>query len=131
MSVSGLLGAVLVPEYAVGPSDYQAARALLGQSAAVAQVEAVRLTRFVAGILLAAACVATAWYAVINARYDPPRTLMWRYIGLSTAVGAVFAALMMTETIRAASGWSDVVTALRRLSQIYFVIYLSIEMREL
>jgi len=131
MSATGLLDLVLVDGFAVSPYAQQASLALLGRSAVVTQVNPIRLTRFVAGVLLAATCIATAWYALMNARNDSPRLLMWRYIGLSTAVGAVFAALIVTEAIYTASGWSDVVTAFRRLSQLFFVIFLSLAMREL
>ena len=87
------------------------------------------VTRFVAGVLVLAACLGTTWYAWVTASGEPHDTLVWRYVALSTAVGGAFAALLLVETVSPAIGTT--VVALRLLAQLFFAIFLALSLREL
>lgn len=87
------------------------------------------VTRFVAAVLVLAACFGTTWYALVTARHEPHNTLVWRYVALSTAVGGVFSALLLVETI--APGVGTVVVAFRLLAQLFFAVFLALSLREL
>jgi len=89
----------------------------------------VGVTRFVALVLVLAACLGTARYALVTARHEPHDTLVWRYVALSTAVGGVFSALLLAETTRPAVG--TVLVAFRLLSQLFFAVFLALSLREL
>lgn len=87
------------------------------------------VTRFVAAVLVLAACLGTTRYALVTARHEPHDTLVWRYVALSTAVGGVFSALLLVETI--APGVGTVVVAFRLLAQLFFAVFLALSLREL
>lgn len=87
------------------------------------------VTRFVATVLVFAACLGTTRYALVNARQAPHDTLVWRYVALSTAVGGVFAALLLVETVTPDVG--TVVRAFRLLAQLFFAVFLALSLREL
>jgi len=87
------------------------------------------VTRFVAAVLVLAACLGTTWYALVTARHEPHDTLVWRYVALSTAVGGVFSALLLVETIF--PGVGTVVVAFRLLAQLFFAVFLALSLREL
>ena len=87
------------------------------------------VTRFVAAVLVLAACLGTTWYALVTARHEPHDTLVWRYVALSTAVGGVFSALLLIETISPGVGTG--VVAFRLLAQLFFAVFLALSLREL
>lgn len=87
------------------------------------------VTRFVAAVLVLGACLGTTRYALVNARQEPHDTLVWRYVALSTAVGGVFAALLVVETVVPDDG--TVVLAFRLLTQLFFAVFLALSLREL
>lgn len=87
------------------------------------------VTRFVAAVLVLTACLGTARYALVTARHEPHDTLVWRYVALSTTVGAVFAGLLLVETVTPTVG--TVVVAFRLLAQLFFVAFLALSLREL
>lgn len=87
------------------------------------------VTRFVAAVLVVAACLGTTWYALVNARQAPLDTLVWRYVALSAAVGCVFAGLLIIETVLTTVG--TLVQAFRLLTQLFFAIFLALSLREL
>lgn len=87
------------------------------------------VTRFVAAVLVAAACLGTTWYALVTARQEPLDTLVWRYVALSAAVGSVFACLLIIETVSAAVG--PLAQAFRLLAQLFFAVFLALSLREL
>ena len=87
------------------------------------------VTRFVAAVLVMAACLGTTRYALVNARRAPLDTLVWRYVALSTAVGSAFAGLLLVETVIADVG--TLVQAFRLLAQLFFAVFLALSLREL
>lgn len=87
------------------------------------------VTRFVAAVLVLGACLGTTRYALANARHETHDTLVWRYVALSTAVGSVYAALLLAELVVLDAG--TVVRAFRLLTQLFFVVFLALSLREL
>lgn len=87
------------------------------------------VTRFVAAVLVLVACLGTMWYALANARHETHDTLVWRYVALSTTVGSVYAALLIVELVVLDAG--TVVRAFKLLSQLFFVVFLALSLREL
>lgn len=90
------------------------------------------LTWFVAHVLLAVACLGTAVYSRANERYSQYDPLMWRYLALSALVGAVYATIAIVEPIVASFAIGEItIGAVRRLTQMFFIIFLALAMREL
>lgn len=87
------------------------------------------VTRFVAAVLVLAACLGATWYALVSARQAPLDTLVWRYVALSAAVGSVFAGLLIIETVTTTVG--TLVQAFRLLAQLFFAVFLALSLREL
>lgn len=92
------------------------------------------LTWFVAHALLIFACLGAALYARANERYSRYDPLLWRYIALSCFVGAAYAAVAIVETAGVAvvvGIAAEPVGAVRRLAQLFFIMFLALAMREL
>lgn len=92
------------------------------------------VTWFVAHALLVFACLGTAVYARANEQHSRYNPLMWRYIVLSCLVGAVFGVVAIAESAGVATllGVSDtILSATRRLIQLFFIMFLALSMREL
>lgn len=92
------------------------------------------LTRFVAYTLLFVASFGVSYYAAANARHSPFSVLLWRYVSLATAVGSLFAAVAVAETIGFVGllGFGEpIATAFRQLFQLFFIVFLALSMREL
>lgn len=92
------------------------------------------VTWFVAHTLLVVACLGTAVYARANEQYSRYNPLMWRYIALSCLVGAVFGLIAIGESADIATFLGvthAVVSAFRRLVQLFFIMLLALSMREL
>lgn len=85
--------------------------------------------RFVAAVLVLGACLGTTWYALVTARHEPHDSLLWRYVALSTAVGGVFSALPLVETV--SRSVATIVVAFRLLAQLFFTVFLALSLREL
>ncbi|OYR86342.1 hypothetical protein DJ72_02630 [Halorubrum distributum] len=117
-------GALLEPSSVVSLRD-----SIPAVVAAAPATSGTGVTRFVAAVLVLAACLGTTWYALVTARHEPHDTLVWRYVALSTAVGGVFSALLLVETIF--PGVGTVVVAFRLLAQLFFAVFLALSLREL
>ncbi|OYR89361.1 hypothetical protein DJ71_04255, partial [Halorubrum sp. E3] len=116
-------GALLEPSSVVSLRD-----SIPAVVAAAPATSGTGVTRFVAAVLVLAACLGTTWYALVTARHEPHDTLVWRYVALSTAVGGVFSALLLVETIF--PGVGTVVVAFRLLAQLFFAVFLALSLRE-
>ncbi len=92
------------------------------------------LTRFVAHVLLVAACTGVSIYTVLNIRARTVQSSMWRYLFLSGVVGVGYGLLAIVETVAAGGAIASnpvTVGAFRRVSQLFFIVFLALAMREL
>lgn len=92
------------------------------------------LTWFVAHSLLAFCCIGTTYYAranIYHTTYDP---LLWRYVVVATSIGTVYAivAISQSANVAAITGIDIIIIeAIRRLTQLFFIVLLALSMREL
>lgn len=94
-------------------------------------LESESLTRFVAFVLLALACVTTAHYAVRNDRQGTLVAEIWRYVLLAMAAGFGYATVGAAEVLGVGGVEFATLTALRRVFQLFCIVLLSLAMREL
>jgi len=97
-------------------------------------VGTVIVTRITAYLLLFVASISLSYYTLQNANRRTLNSQMWDYVILAGIVGALYAITATAETIAA----SEVVAAnaafiggIRRLCQLFFIIFLALAMREL
>lgn len=92
------------------------------------------VTRITAYLLLFVASISLSYYTLQNATQRTLNSEMWDYVILAGIVGALYAVTATAETI-AASGTlpadAAFIGGLRRLCQLFFIIFLALAMREL
>ena len=93
------------------------------------------VTRLTAYLLLFVASVSLTYYTLQNSRRRTIRSEMWGYVILAGIAGALYAVTGTAEVIAAAEVVGDVdigfVGSIRRLCQLFFIIFLALAMREL
>lgn len=89
------------------------------------------LTRFLAYVVLFVACGITAVYAVSNDRRGTLSVGIWRYVVVAMGAGMVYAVAGSYELLGSASASSATVTGTRQVFQLFFIVLLSLSMREL
>lgn len=89
------------------------------------------LTRFLALVVLFVACGITTFYAALNDRRGTLSIEIWRYVVLAMGAGMGYALLGGYELLGPSAVSGDTIAGLRRLFQLFFVILLSLSMREL
>lgn len=88
------------------------------------------VTRFIGYILLCCACGTAGIYAFENGRRGTLGVEIWRYVILAMAVGMGYALFGSIETLGADAAGTTV-TAIRLVLQLFFIVLLSLSMREL
>ncbi|MFW6321154.1 MAG: hypothetical protein ACOC0Z_04835 [Halohasta sp.] len=92
------------------------------------------VTRLVTYLLLLVASGSLGYYTSQNARRRTIRSEMWQYVFLTGVVGVMYAFTATAETIAAAEVFTantELVSAVRRVCQLFFIIFLALAMREL
>lgn len=89
------------------------------------------LTRFLALSVLFAACGITTVYAWLNDRSGTLSVEIWRYVVVAMGVGMVYAVVGAYELVGPAAISTVTITAIRQVFQLFFIILLSLSMREL
>jgi len=89
------------------------------------------LTRFLAFVVLFVACGITVVYAWSNDRTGTLSVEIWRYVVVAMAVGMAYAVAGSYELLGVAGVEATAVTAARQVFQLFFIILLSLSMREL
>jgi len=97
-------------------------------------VGTVIVTRITAFLLLFVASVSLSYYTLQNANRRTLNSEMWDYVILAGVVGALYAITASAETIAATDAVAAdtaLVGGIRRLCQLFFIIFLALAMREL
>ena len=97
----------------------------------VGTVIVTRLTMF---LLLFVASLSLSYYTYQNATRRTLNSQMWDYVILAGIVGALYALTASAETIAASEAFeanAAFVGGIRRLCQLFFIIFLALAMREL
>ena len=89
------------------------------------------LARFLALAVLFVACGITTAYAALNDRRGTLSIEIWRYVVVAMGVGMVYAAVGGYELLGATTVPGSVTTGLRRVLQLFFIVLISLSMREL
>jgi len=92
------------------------------------------VTRLTAYLLLFVASISLTYYTMQNSRRRTIRSEMWGYVILAGIAGALYAVTGTAEVIAAAEVVAaDIgfVGSIRRLCQLFFIIFLALAMREL
>jgi len=89
------------------------------------------LTRFLALVVLFVACGITVAYAALNDRVGTLSIDIWRYIVLAMGTGMVYAVVGGYELLGTDAVAATTVTGVRQVLQLFFIILLSLSMREL
>lgn len=92
------------------------------------------VTRIVTYLLLFVTSVSLTYYTRQNARRRTIQSEMWQYVMLTGIVGGVYAFTATAETIAAVEALTAntaLVSAIRRVCQLFFIIFLALAMREL
>ena len=92
------------------------------------------VTRLTAYLLLFVASVSLTYYTIQNSRQRTIRSEMWGYVILAGIAGALYGVTGIAEVIAAAEVVAaDIgfVGSIRRLCQLFFIIFLALAMREL
>ena len=92
------------------------------------------VTRLTAYLLLFVASVSLAYYTVQNSRRRTINSEMWGYVILAGIAGGLYAITGTGEVLAAADiGGADIgfLGAIRRLCQLFFIVFLALAMREL
>lgn len=92
------------------------------------------VTRLTAYLLLCVASVSLTYYTVQNSRRRTIRSEMWGYVILAGIAGALYAVTGTAEVIAAAEvvpADLGFVGSIRRLCQLFFIIFFALAMREL
>jgi hypothetical protein len=89
------------------------------------------LTRFLAFVVLFSACGITTLYAALNDRRGTLSIEIWRYVVVAMGTGMVYAVLGGYELLGSAVLSDAVLTGLRQVFQLFFIVLLSLSMREL
>lgn len=97
----------------------------------VGTVIVIRITAF---LLLFAASVLLSYYTLQNATRRTINSEMWDYVILAGVAGSLYAITAGAETIAASEAFAAdpaLVGGIRRLCQLFFIIFLALAMREL
>jgi hypothetical protein len=92
------------------------------------------VTRLTAYLLLFVASISLTYYTMQNSRRRTIQSEMWEYVILAGIVGALYAVTGTAEVVAAADivpANSGFVGSIRRLCQLFFIIFLALAMREL
>jgi hypothetical protein len=89
------------------------------------------LTRFLAFVVLFVACAITTVYAGLNDRRGTISVGIWRYVVVAMGAGMIYAVVGSYELLGPTIISGTAVTALRQVFQLFFIILLSLSMREL
>lgn len=92
------------------------------------------VTRLTAYLLLLVASISLTYYTIQNSSRRTIQSEMWEYVILAGIVGALYAVTGTAEVIAAADivdASSGFVGSIRRLCQLFFIIFLALAMREL
>ena len=89
------------------------------------------LARFLAFVVLFVACGVTTVYAALNDRRGTLSVEIWRYVVVAMGIGMVYAVFGGYELLGSTPLSDAALTGLRQVSQLFFIILLSLSMREL
>jgi hypothetical protein len=89
------------------------------------------LTRFLAFVVLFVACAITTVYAGLNDRRGTLSVEIWRYVVIAMGAGMAYAVAGSYELLGPTAVDGTAVTALRQVFQLFFIVLLSLSMREL
>lgn len=89
------------------------------------------LARFLAFVVLFLACGITTVYAALNDRRGTLSVAIWRYVVLAMGAGMAYALLGGYELLGSPAISGATLAGLRQVFQLFFVILLSLSMREL
>ena len=97
-------------------------------------VGTVIVTRLTAFLLLFVASVSLSYYTLQNANRRTLNSEMWDYVILAGVAGALYAITASAETVAASetlAANAAFIGGIRRLCQLFFIIFLALAMREL
>lgn len=89
------------------------------------------LTRFLAFFVLFVACGITTIYAALNDRHGTLSIEIWRYVVVAMGTGMVYAIIGGYELTGTTALPDATLTGLRQVFQLFFIILVSLSMREL
>ena len=92
------------------------------------------VTQLTTSLLLFVASISLTYYTIQNSNRRTIKSEMWEYVILAGIVGALYAITGAAETIAASNivaADPGFVGAIRRVCQLFFVIFLALAMREL
>lgn len=89
------------------------------------------LTRFLALAVLFVACAITTVYAGLNERSGTISVEIWRYVVVAMGAGMAYTLVGSYELLGSLILPETAVTAIRQVFQLFFIILLSLSMREL
>ncbi len=94
-------------------------------------VESGVLTRFLALVVLFVACAITTVYAALNDRHGTLSIEIWRYVVVAMGAGMAYAVVGGYELLGLGAIPGATLTGLRQIFQLFFIVLLSLSMREL
>lgn len=89
------------------------------------------LTRFLAFVILFVACATTTIYAVLNDRRGTFSIEIWRYVVVAMGAGMVYAVVGGYELLGTTALAEATIVGIRQVFQLFFLILISLSMREL
>ncbi|CCQ35340.1 uncharacterized protein Nmlp_1130 [Natronomonas moolapensis 8.8.11] len=89
------------------------------------------LARFLAFVVLLVACGVATVYAALSERAGTLSVGIWRYVVIAMGAGMAYAVAGGYELLGVATVAGTAVTAIRQVLQLFFIILLSLSMREL
>ncbi len=89
------------------------------------------LTRFLALVVLFVACAITTVYAALNDRHGTLSIEIWRYVVVAMGAGMAYAVVGGYELLGLGAVPGATLTGLRQIFQLFFIVLLSLSMREL
>jgi hypothetical protein len=89
------------------------------------------LARFLALVVLLVACAITILYAGLNDRAETLSVEIWRYVVVAMGAGMAYALVGGYELLGTTAVSETAITATRQVFQLFFIILLSLSMREL
>lgn len=89
------------------------------------------LTRFLSLVVLFVACGITTIYAALNDRRGTLSIAIWRYVVVAMGAGMIYTVVGGVELFAPTAVSDATLTGIRRVFQLFFIILLSLSMREL
>ena len=89
------------------------------------------LARFLAFVVLFVACGVATVYAALNDRAGTLSVGIWRYVVVAMGTGMAYAVAGGDELLGVASVAATTVTGIRQVLQLFFIVLISLSMREL